>query len=182
MSYNEGNCYNLVLIMLITTYPKQCYQASEVKDDPLPPKPIKRDTPTRETSPLKSKFGFDGSIGSIVMNNKIRHLERKLSLDSGHPNPDGYQKGLCGAVAIAALPLQVDSKKKIRHDAKKTKGSVLSRMSRKMSRKEHPNFSNHNITRASSDEKITLTNVYTETKNCIECFCATCICQLIESI
>ena len=167
---------------MLITYPKQCYQASDMEGDTVSPEPIKCDIPITEKSSLKSKFGFDGSIGSIVMNNKIRHLERKLSLDSGHPNPDGYQKGLCGAVAIATLPLQVDSKKKIRHDAKKTKGSVLSRMSRKMSRKEHPNFSNHNITRASSDEKITLTNVYTETKNCIECFCATCICQLIESI
>ena len=168
--------------MLITTSPKQCYQASYMKDDPVSPEPIKRDTPITETSPLKSKFGFDGSIGSIVMNNKIRHLERKLSLDSGHPNPDGYQKGLCGAVAIAALPLQVDSKKKIRHDANKTKGSVLSSLSRKMSRKKHLNFSNHNITKASSDEKITSKNVYTDLNNCIECFCATCICQLIESI
>ena len=168
--------------MLIATSPKPCYQASDMKDDPVPPKPIKRDTPSTETSPLKSKFGFDGSIGSIVMNNKIRHLERKLSLDSGQPNPDGYQKGLYGAVAIAALPLQVDSKQKMRHDATKTKGSVLSRIERKMSSKKRFNFSKHNITKASSDDKITLTNVYTETNNCNECFCASCICQMIESI
>ena len=168
--------------MLITTSLKQCYQVSDMEDNPVPPEPIKYDTPITETSPLKSKFGFDGSIGSIVMNNKIRHLERKFSLDSGHPNPDGYEKGLYGAVAIAALPLQVDSKKKIRHDANKTKGSVLSSLSRKMSRKKHLNFSNHNITKASSDEKITLTNVYTETNNCNECFCASCICQIIKSI
>ena len=151
-----------------------------MKDDPVKPEPIKRDTP--ETSPLKSKFGFDGSIGSIVMNNKIRNLERKLSLDSGQPNPDGYQKGLYGAVAIVALPLQVDSKQKMRHDATKTKGSVLSRLERKMSSKKRFNFSKHTITKASSDDKITLTNVYTETNNCIECFCASCICQMIESI
>ena len=165
--------------MLITTSPKQCYQASHMEGDPVPPESIKRDTPIPETSPLKSKFGFDGSIGSIVMNNKIRHLERKFSLDSGHPNPDGYKKGLYGAVALAALPLQVETKKKIRHDKNKTKGSVLSR---KMSIKELFHLSKHNITKTSSDEKITLTNVYTETNNCNECFCANCICQMIESI
>ena len=150
--------------------------------DPVPPEPIKCESTIAETSPLKSKFGFDGSIGSIVMNNKIRHLERKLSLDSGHPNPGGYEKGLYSAVAIAALPLQLDSKKTIRHDASKTKGSVLSRKSRKMFSKKHFNFSKQSISKASSDEKITLTNVYTKTNNCIECFCANCICQMIESI
>ena len=168
--------------MLITTSPKQCYQASHMEGDPVLPEPIKRDTPIAETSPLKTKFGLSGSIGSIVMNNKIRHLERKLSLDSGHPDPDGYQKGIFGAVAIAALPLQVDSKKKIRHDASKAKGSVFSRVSRKMSSRNHLNFRTHNIEKASSDEQITLTNVCTETNNCIECFCANCICQMIESI
>ena len=166
--------------MLITTSLKQCYQASDMEDNPVPPEPIKCDTPITETSPLKSKFGLDGSIGSIVMNNKIRHLERNLSLDSCHPDPYGYQKGLFGAVAIAALPLQVDSKKKIRNYAGKAKGSLRSRICR--SSKKHFNFSRHNITKASSDEKITLTNVYTETNNCIQCFCANCICQMIESI